>query len=291
MGGFSSERRSRYKAYNEVYGYCYIPTSFAANTVLGSPENNVCPEMFYGFYTSDIGEGIDIGLVYRQNVWVISSYTSEQVVYPGDNPWHDVRVENGLILTPGGKYYTRAWISKEGSYYYANYNISTTGYRDTDLLATPYKRKINTSMGEDWYENGASINREIVIASNNSLESHYTNSGCYSYGGKWGVCGLKKYRITNGIEETVTNVAWTDDLSLDWRGTPREQYEKFKMDSSNTRKILRLRQDPHKVNNKWINYYVDKNETTGATEIRITSSTTNTASGATETTNINCTPM
>jgi hypothetical protein len=249
-GGYSCQRKSAYLA-KEVYGILKLPTNWASTAPddINQYQSNILPEMFFGFYQSIGSAGIDMGIrMATGGKWRGFMHASSTVVYSSSE--NDKYTNPSWTLSTGQQLYMRAWISSESSAYYANLNISKTGYSGTDLMSIPLKARLNDTWGSATYSSGRYVNREIVIASNPNV---FETSGCYLINGEWKECGY--------VHPGDNTYVWTDAYSADM---PQNSNEAFV--TVNNKRILRLRKDGGQVNQARIKVISRTNTANGATE-------------------------
>jgi hypothetical protein len=248
MGGYSCQRKSSQTTCREAYGKFTLPTNWAAQCPDEDTQynQNILPEFFFGFYQSVGSPGIDLGIRMTTNSkWRAFMWMSSGVGYSSQEAKGGV-----LTLNTSQLLYMRAWISKSGSSYYANLNISKTGYTNTDLMSSPLQHRLNDSWGNTTYNSGRQVNREISIAAN---PSNYETSGCYSLNGEWLDCG---YVTVGGV-----TYVWTNANSAQHTANSQESFY-----PSSSNRLLRLRKDGASVNTNRIKVISASDSTTGAHE-------------------------
>lgn len=220
MGGYSCLRKFNLQS-KEVYGKVTLPSTCAGictGDITGDTSKNIVPEIFYGYYCPN---GIDIGIrVGGGGGWRTFCYGNSGIcLSPGDGPFLPSSVGPSTTL------YMRTWIEMIGTKYYAKINVSKTGYKNTDLMSTPFAVEVNESFGKKALSTGCDINREITIAAN---PASYETSGVYQTNAKFGATGV----VT---PKNVTYV-WKDSNSLTFSGTGATA-------GANGAKVLQLRKD------------------------------------------------
>ena len=224
MGGYSCLRKFKETIAKgkEAYGQITIPNTYAGKSPgdeTGDTSANIVPEIFFGYYCPN---GIDIGIrVGYGGKWRVFCYGNDGICIPNlgqDGPFLN-------SIGPGNLVYMKTWIEKVGSKYYANINVSKTGYTDKDLMSSPFKTEVTSGFGSTTLSSGSVINREMTIAAN---PPSYETSGCYMTNAKFGPCGV----VTPG---NVTYV-WRDSNSQVFSGSTA-------VAGASGAKVLQLRKD------------------------------------------------
>ena len=197
--GYSCKRTTINNTIYQVYGKWTIPSSSAGIYSETNTNNNIPPEMFFGFYTST-GVGYDIGILLTGNNHWKAFYGSTQ------GGWSDANLS--VTLIPGETLYVNSWFEKPtANTCVVHLTLSRTSYSHNEVGNFSYSLQPNDQAIINSIGPGCRVNREIAIPANYGARNTYLNSGCYLNEGRFSEHTIM---MVNGSYSV-----WTDSITLD----------------------------------------------------------------------------
>jgi hypothetical protein len=167
-GGYHNIRKSSDK-YRAIKGVLTIPQYYASTSLNGG----TYPEFFFGFYNNG---GLDIGLIQTEGGWKLFSWTSTGVPKNALKQWKSS--SSVTNLKPGQQVQLHAYVTKVNTQYFIQVDL----YNINRNWLNGHKLKLSSTWGSNVFNNGAVINRELSLASN---DPNYINSGAYFQNARW----------------------------------------------------------------------------------------------------------
>jgi hypothetical protein len=167
-GGYHNIRKSVYK-YKGIKSVLTIPQYYASSSLNGG----TYPEFFFGFYNNG---GLDIGLIQIDGGWKLFSWTSTNVPRYASEQWKSST--SVTSLQPGQQVQLHAYLTKVNTQYFIQVDL----YDMNNKWLNGHKLELSSIWGSNVYTNGAVINRELSLASN---DPNYLDSGAYFYNARW----------------------------------------------------------------------------------------------------------